>query len=962
MITLCGMKKVIFVFVAYVSLMTCLSLQLMAAKTLRHGHEVFPYVPSAANDSIDSLGMQICNHPQIQEKIYLHADNRSYYLGDTLWYKAYVMCADDLRPTDLSRILYVELLTPDGYLVERQQLPIGGDGTACGQFALRDTLYSGYYEVRAYTRWQLNFNVEHREYSSVNRHVFYSKQFERDYFREYPGLYSRVFPVYERPDSAGDYADRRIVPRPKQSLYSEKLRLHADFYPEGGTLTEGLACNVAFEVKDQDGQAVSVEGVVNDSVRIRSDRSGRGEFTIVPTGRTVKASFNWAGKDYTFRLPESVKSGCAVRYDVRTGRLRYETRGVSVRAYSISCRGRVSHFERVSDSASAHEIDISGKSLPTGVNEVILYDGRAVPVASRQLFVNNHDMGVELLTEIRKAESDSMVTAAVDVRPYEALRVRVRDVNAGQSRLSRFSISVRDTRSDEPTYDDGNILTDLLLSGDLKGFVPYPSYYFASDDNEHRSALDLLLKVQGWRRYKRAEEMRYMPEKRLTYEGVVLKTADNDVPLSAMAPEEISSYIDRMQKKGRNVKEADVEIETSLAEETWSGDEMSDRDDDDYLRTEDNMESREITGITRKKSLQRQRGKEFMVEAELVKGDKIADITLKPNEKGHFSFAMPDYYDNAILFVNACQRKDSLRESIHSRENRYFGIADEQTYFVKRDWFYPNYVNKYSWYQVNTPQEYDDMSENSYDIASDSVAASHLLGDVYVRKFRKSRRAINPNLPAVKIDAYKLLNDVIDQGLAPGSYDFRFPVAAATCLFGYLDMPITAKVRGIVSGYEYFHNYASTVTLTGVSAAKNSGRMMSVKEWTDSIQLKHIMNFKLFTDYDKRAGTRLNIGATRDDVTMMIENIPEKGVRYVYSCRRYVMPGYTWAEEFYSPDYSHASPSAPTDYRRTLYWNPNASMDEDGGFTTTIYAGSRPCRVKADVCGMGADGQVYLNK
>lgn len=166
-------------------------------------------------DCIDSLELSIRNNPQIQEKVYIHTDNQCYYVGDTLWYKAYVTRADDLRPTDISRILYVELLTPDGYLVERQQLCLRRDGSAKGQFALKDSLYSGYYELRAYTRWQLNFNVTHKKYYSINRHVFYRKDFERDYFRDYEGLYLRVFPVYEKPDSIGDYADKRIIPRPK---------------------------------------------------------------------------------------------------------------------------------------------------------------------------------------------------------------------------------------------------------------------------------------------------------------------------------------------------------------------------------------------------------------------------------------------------------------------------------------------------------------------------------------------------------------------------------------------------------------------------------------------------------------------------------------------------------------------------------------------------------------------------
>ena len=89
---------------------------------------------------------------QVQEKVYLHTDNQCYFVGDTLWYKAYVVRADNLKPTDLSRILYVELLSPDGLLVERQQIVVNPKGYTCGQFVLTDSLYSGYYEMRAYTK------------------------------------------------------------------------------------------------------------------------------------------------------------------------------------------------------------------------------------------------------------------------------------------------------------------------------------------------------------------------------------------------------------------------------------------------------------------------------------------------------------------------------------------------------------------------------------------------------------------------------------------------------------------------------------------------------------------------------------------------------------------------------------------------------------------------------------------
>ena len=103
-----------------------------------------------------------------QEQVFLHLDNSSYYLGDTLYYKAYVKRSDNGHPTNLSGILYCELLNNDGYLVERQMITLEkGEGN--GNFALTDTLlYAGYYELRAYTKWQLNWGVTKQPHRSIS--------------------------------------------------------------------------------------------------------------------------------------------------------------------------------------------------------------------------------------------------------------------------------------------------------------------------------------------------------------------------------------------------------------------------------------------------------------------------------------------------------------------------------------------------------------------------------------------------------------------------------------------------------------------------------------------------------------------------------------------------------------------------------------------------------------------------
>jgi len=68
------------------------------------------------------------------------------------------------------------------------------------------------------------------------------------------------------------------------------------------------------------------------------------------------------------------------------------------------------------------------------------------------------------------------------------------------------------------------------------------------------------------------------------------------------------------------------------------------------------------------------------------------------------------------------------------------------------------------------------------------------------------------------------------------------------------------------------------------------------------------------------------------------------------------------AAEFYQPDYSQGLPSQSTDYRRTLYWNPNARSDEEGRFTATFYNNSKETRIKMSAAGVTKDGQLLYSK
>ena len=55
-----------------------------------------------------------------QEKVYVHLDNRCYFIGDTIWFKAYTQQTNNSRLSEVSGTLYVELFDQEGYLKERK--------------------------------------------------------------------------------------------------------------------------------------------------------------------------------------------------------------------------------------------------------------------------------------------------------------------------------------------------------------------------------------------------------------------------------------------------------------------------------------------------------------------------------------------------------------------------------------------------------------------------------------------------------------------------------------------------------------------------------------------------------------------------------------------------------------------------------------------------------------------------
>lgn len=451
------------------------------------------------------------NYLYLQEKAYLHFDNTGYFLGETMWFKAYVVTASDLEPSPSSKVLYVDLLSPEGRVLESKKLKLE-NGQAHGDFMLKDSLFAGYYEVRAYTKCMLNYGED--------------------------VVFSRVFPVFNKPKQDGDYKNPQMKDRPKNKQAAmirnvpDYKTVNMTFFPESGNLLEGLNNRVAFKITGNEGQAIDAEGVVRneageDVVTFSTVHEGMGSFLLQPTREKYKAIVRFEGKDYKFDLPKSISSG----YLLQCNNLNAENLTVQIDktkdtpskalGLSLTCRGKVCAFKIVEiNEEEPYFLSIPKENLPTGVVRITLFDSEGQIYGERMAFVNHEWKTTSITSDITSS-----------FQPLSPIQIDFQAKNSfGDPVATTFSLSVRDADCDIPTNYTDNLQSNLLLTSDLKGYISNPAYYFEKDDPAHRFALDLLLLTSGWSRYEWKQmagvepfEVKHGSEKGLMVEGKVLK-------------------------------------------------------------------------------------------------------------------------------------------------------------------------------------------------------------------------------------------------------------------------------------------------------------------------------------------------------------------------------------------------------------------------------------------------------
>lgn len=882
-----------------------------------------------------------------QEKVYLHLDNSGYFMGETIWMKAYVVRADINANTNLSRVLYVDLVSPAGEVVATRKLMIE-NGEAEGSIELKGLIGSGFYEVRAYTRYMLNWDDL--------------------------GVFSRVIPIFKEPQKEGDYSHavidktdyRHRLPDYRKDTENPKAtsgKINVRFYPEGGQMIMHRKSKVAFEVTDGQGQGLQIKGKImvggNVVEETQTSTNGRGLFTVTPTDEPAKLILTKEnGREQAFELPEASTSGASLAVNAiqdakitATINTSADLNGTPL-GLALMNNGNINAFAVITTEGDSCKTSFKREELDEGVNRLLLFDKSGNILSDRMFFIYPKE-SVDTITFI--AGNDPL-------RPSRKV-----SLTAKTRPNSRFSVAIHD----HDTEVNGRLQradTWLLLASELRGYIDNADYYLEADDIEHRQATDLLMMVQGWHRY---NVRQMMTQKRLEKQQFI----EDQLVLSGQLKNK-----SRKAKKEQTVD--NVHLKATLYNrigQTLGGETQTDSLGHFLFTIPD------CVGPWR---MQLRTTKDEKPQDFYISIDRQPDVKPRPLGYGEHqpspntpqpleALKASDNFEDEIPME---LRNHLLREVTVKGKNRYMNGWDDESVAARkaslqydsqkaieeyadkglttpnlfqwlkdRNEFFSGddnniFEDTYGWYLTETRNYEEYQLLKKYPSAPLQTSHKDELMEVYQMRNDVPRcdDEYCGNIQAINIGAHYIGALVNDQSFRP----HLLPHAGLS----YKGRPIVWVLNNAFYAITQSPQTFGPIDIEWLT-------VYSVERMPD--QLEDIKT--VYISEDDNVWKRYLLSSRLEGfhpVTVFLysdgtSSETEKGVRNTYfegfSVDTYEMPGYTELP-------------AIADFRRTLYWNPNVQTDQDGNATIEFFNSATCKRINISAEGITADGHVVVYK
>lgn len=530
------------------------------------------------------------------ERVYLHFDKPYYALGDTIWFKAY-LTMDMHQPSGISRIIYVDLLTSKDSLVQSLKIPVKNSVSWADIPISQFSFKKGNYRVVAYTNWMNNAGPQYFFNKNITIGDAYNNDLSTQLSlkRTAGAKFSKINAgIYYRDNEGKPYAGKRVswtiekdydeiakgkgetdkngfidigfaniknvgldsaqlitvIDRGDRKQGTSKFALKSvaqpndiQFFPEGGQLIAGIPSKIAFKALKPDGLGIDVKGTITDNTgkvvaEFSSSHLGMGNFLLIPEdGKTYTANVTFAdGTTDKPDMPKILADATTINIDnsdpenlkiklLSDAAFVKENEGktffILAKSGGVICFAAQTKLQNMVYTAS-----VAKNKFPTGIVQVTLFADDGEPLSERIAYILHPD-------QLNLSVTSDHPT--YDTRQKVKLNITAK--NDGKPAEGNFSLTVVDDAK-VPFDENGEttILSYLLLTADITGYIEKPNYYFNHPDEKKLADLDILLQTQGYRRFSydgimtdKYPPISFLPEQGLSLTGTL--RAYNGMPV-----------------------------------------------------------------------------------------------------------------------------------------------------------------------------------------------------------------------------------------------------------------------------------------------------------------------------------------------------------------------------------------------------------------------------------------------
>lgn len=483
----------------------------------------------------------------LQEKVYVMTDKPYYSAGERIWLRGWVVDAVSHTGQTPTNYLYVDLIDAGDNLVQRIKIKRDSTGFS-NAIDLPSDIKAGSYSLVAFTQWQTNWSEDFffRRRIEIGNSIDDVVSHEVSYvlgedstatalvrFYGFDGPYAgyRVQCTEKREDKrdrnftlrTDSYGQVRVEYTPIEGAVGEidmllevpnrnfkttvllpdvNNSIYVDFMPEGGDLIAGTTQRVAFKAIGADGYGRDVVGVVREASGAEvcpfvAQHRGMGVFEFAPKAGTIYyAEVEHNGRKLHYAMPAVKSDGCALRAEHEGDK--WECEVLSSSEFDRSTLGALVH----SRGALVYMVnDVTGRfSIPEkvlleGISQVAIYDRMTGTIYSERLLFRHPSEQFVVQTETDRPVTRKRQKVTLDIKVANTSGITIK---------GDYAAAVTDRRMVRRNGTDENVVTSLLLTSDLGGFVEAPADYFG----EAREHIDLLMMTQGWRRFDIGEVVR----------------------------------------------------------------------------------------------------------------------------------------------------------------------------------------------------------------------------------------------------------------------------------------------------------------------------------------------------------------------------------------------------------------------------------------------------------------------